>query len=51
MSNSICSKSGDALELSSQQLKTRVKVTDRKNNYLGAGCSECPPMAMGDGMR
>lgn len=27
------------------------KVTDRRSNYLGAGCSKCPPMAMGDGMR
>lgn len=28
VSDSICSKSGDAVELSSQQLKTWVKVTD-----------------------
>lgn len=34
MSDSICSKSGDALELSSQQFKAWVKVTDRRN-YLG----------------
>lgn len=51
MSDSICSKSGDALELLSQQFKTWVKVTDRKHNYLGAGGSKCPPMAMGEGMK
>lgn len=55
MSDSICSKSGDALELSSQQFKAQVKVTDRRN-YLGIiweqdAPSKCPPMAMGDGMR